>query len=171
MSPAPIAEEEPMDPLADVLAAIAPPDAGAIAAARERQDRMTKPRGSLGVLEDVFGQVAGGGGPFPPPLPEPAAVAVFAGDHGVHAQGVSPWPQEVTAQMVANFLAGGAVVNAFARQVGAEVTVVDVGVAAALDPVPGLLPRKIAPGTADFTEGPAMTRDQATAAVVTGAEI
>jgi nicotinate-nucleotide--dimethylbenzimidazole phosphoribosyltransferase len=73
--------------------------------------------------------------------------------------------------MVANFLAGGAVVNAFAAQAGAEVVVVDVGVAASLEPVPGLLPRKIAPGTADFTAGPAMTRDQATAAVVTGAEI
>ena len=65
-------------------------------------------------------------------MPEPAAVAVFAADHGVHAQGVTPWPQEVTAQMVANFLAGGAVVNAFANQVGAEVCVVDVGVAADL---------------------------------------
>jgi nicotinate-nucleotide--dimethylbenzimidazole phosphoribosyltransferase len=96
---------------------------------------------------------------------------VFAADHGVHAQGVTLWPQEVTAQMVANFLAGGAVVNAFAAQAGAEVTVVDVGVAADLEPVPGLLPRKIARGTADFTEGPAMTRDQATAALVTGAEI
>src|ERR1700689_2359332 len=105
------------------------------------------------------------------PEPEPAAVAVFAGDHGVHAQGVTPWPQEVTAQMVANFLAGGAVVNAFAAQAGAEVTVVDVGVAAELEPVPGLLPRKIAPGTADFTEGPAMTRDQALAALTTGVEI
>src|SRR5206468_1233330 len=83
----------------------------------------------------------------------------------VHAQGVTPWPQEVTAQMVANFLAGGAVVNAFAAQAGAEVTVVDVGVAADLEPVPGLLPRKIARGTADFTAGPAMTRDQATAAL------
>ena len=96
---------------------------------------------------------------------------MFAADHGVHAQGVSPWPQEVTAQMVANFLAGGAVVNAFAAQAGAEVTVIDVGVAADLEPVPGLLPRKIARGTADFTEGPAMTRDQAVAALVTGAEI
>ena len=75
---------------------------------------MTKPPGSLGVLEDVAAQLAGIAGECPPPLPEPAAVAVFAGDHGVHAQGVTPWPQEVTAQMVANFLAGGAVVNAFA---------------------------------------------------------
>jgi nicotinate-nucleotide--dimethylbenzimidazole phosphoribosyltransferase len=163
--------EAPMDPLADLIAAITPPDAEAMAAARERQDRMTKPRGSLGVLEEVSVRLAGLAGSCPPPLPEPACVAVFAADHGVHAQGVSPWPQEVTAQMVANFLAGGAVVNAFAAQAGAEVTVVDVGVAADLEPVPGLLPRKIAPGTADFTEGPAMTREQATAALVTGAEI
>jgi nicotinate-nucleotide--dimethylbenzimidazole phosphoribosyltransferase len=163
--------EEPVDPLADVIAAIAPPDEAAMTAARERQDRMTKPRGSLGVLEEVSVRLAGLAGSCPAPLPEPACVAVFAADHGVHAQGVSPWPQEVTAQMVANFLAGGAVVNAFAAQVGAEVTVVDVGVAAALDPVPGLLPRKIAPGTADFTEGPAMTREQATAALTAGLEV
>ena len=80
---------------------------------------MTKPRGALGRVEDLAVTLAGIAGQCPPPLPEPAAVAVFAGDHGVHAQGVTPWPQEVTAQMVANFLAGGAVVNAFARQVGA----------------------------------------------------
>ncbi len=106
--------EEPMDLLAQTLERIEPLDAGAVAAARDRQDRMTKPRGALGVLEDVSIQLAGLAGVCPPPLPEPAAVAIFAADHGVHAQGVTPWPQEVTAQMVANFLAGGAVVNAFA---------------------------------------------------------
>jgi nicotinate-nucleotide--dimethylbenzimidazole phosphoribosyltransferase len=163
--------EEPVDPLADVIAAVAPPDEAAMTAARERQDRMTKPRGSLGVLEEVSVRLAGLAGSCPAPLPEPACVAIFAGDHGVHAQGVSPWPQEVTAQMVANFLAGGAVVNAFAAQAGAEVTVVDVGVAGSLDPVPGLLPRKIAPGTADFTVGAAMTREQAVAALTAGLEI
>jgi len=163
--------EEPVDPLADVIAAIVPPDPAAMTAARERQDRMTKPRGSLGVLEEVSVRLAGLAGHCPAPLPEPACVAIFAADHGVHAQGVTPWPQEVTAQMVANFLAGGAVVNSFAAQVGAEVTVVDVGVAASLDPVPGLLPRKIAAGTEDFTSGPAMSRDQATAALTVGLEI
>ncbi len=162
---------EPVDMLADVIAAVIPADAAAMAAARERQDKMTKPRGSLGELEDVSVRLAGLAGTCPPPLPEPACVAVFAADHGVHAQGVSPWPQEVTAQMVANFLAGGAVINAFAAQAGAEVTVVDIGVAADLDPVPGLLPRKIGRGTADFTAGPAMSRDQATAAITAGAEI
>jgi len=163
--------EEPVNVLDDVRSAIRPLDAAAMAAARERQDRMTKPRGSLGVLEEVSVRLAGLAGECPPPLPEPAAVAIFAGDHGVHAQGVTPWPQEVTAQMVANFLAGGAVVNAFARQAGAEVVVADVGVASDLDPAPGLLPRKIARGTADFTRGPAMTRDQAVAALTTGVEV
>ena len=98
--------------LGGTIAAISPPDAAAERAARERLDRMTKPTGSLGVLEDVAAQLAGIAGVCPAPLPAPATVAVFAGDHGVHAQGVTPWPQEVTAQMVANFLAGGAVVRA-----------------------------------------------------------
>ena len=71
-------------------------------------------------------------------MPASPAVAVFAADHGVHAQGVTPWPQEVTAQMVANFVAGGAAVNAFARQLGVRVVVVDVGVASPLDSAPGL---------------------------------
>ena len=163
--------EEPVNPLEEVRAAIRPLDAAATAAARERQERMTKPRGSLGVLEDVSVQLAGLSGECPPPLPEPAAVAVFAGDHGVHAQGVTPWPQEVTAQMVANFLAGGAVVNAFAAQAGAEVVVVDAGVAADLEPAPGLLPRKVGRGTSDFTQGPAMTREQAEAALTVGIEV
>ncbi|MGH8922241.1 MAG: 5,6-dimethylbenzimidazole synthase, partial [Actinomycetes bacterium] len=104
--------EDPLDLLAETIAAIVPPDAAARTAAAERLDRMTKPPGSLGRVEDVAITLAGIAGVCPPPLPEPAAVAVFAADHGVHAQGVSPWPQEVTAQMVANFGAGGAVVNA-----------------------------------------------------------
>jgi nicotinate-nucleotide--dimethylbenzimidazole phosphoribosyltransferase len=157
--------------LSATIAAIAPLDATAVAAARERQGRLTKPPGSLGVLEDVSVQLAGLAGQCPPPLPEPAAVAVFAGDHGVHAQGVSPWPQEVTAQMVANFLAGGAVINALAAQTGAEVAVVDVGVAAELDAVPGLLLRKIRRGTRDMTQEPAMTRDEALRAVEVGIEV
>jgi nicotinate-nucleotide--dimethylbenzimidazole phosphoribosyltransferase len=157
--------------LDEVIAAIRPLDAEAVTAARQRQAQMTKPAGSLGVLEDVSVQLSGLAGACPPPLPEPAAVAIFAADHGVHAQGVTPWPQEVTGQMVANFLAGGAVVNAFAAQAGAEVVVVDTGVASDLDQVPGLLPRKIGRGTADFTNGPAMSRDQAAAAIGVGIEV
>ncbi|MCW2634944.1 MAG: cobT [Blastococcus sp.] len=157
--------------LGATIAAVAPRDATAERAARDRLDRMTKPLGSLGVLEDVAAQLAGIAGTCPAPLPAPAAVAVFAADHGVHAQGVTPWPQEVTAQMVANILAGGAVVNAFAAELGAEVVVVDVGVATVLDVVPGLLDRKVRRGTADLSEGPAMTLDEARRAVEVGIEV
>jgi nicotinate-nucleotide--dimethylbenzimidazole phosphoribosyltransferase len=160
----------PASLLADTLAAVRPADAGAIAEARERQERLTKPSGSLGVLEDLSVRLAGVAGECPPPLPEPGVVAVFAADHGVHAQGVTPWPQEVTAQMVANFLASGAVVNAIAAQAGAEVCVVDVGVAADLPPAPGLLPRRVRPGTADMTAGPAMTIGEAQRALEAGIE-
>lgn len=156
------------DVVSDTAATVRPVSAEARAAARDRLDRMTKPRGSLGRVEDLAVALAGIARACPPPLPEPAAVAVFAGDHGVHAQGVTPWPQEVTAQMVANFLAGGAVVNAFARQVGASVTVVDVGVRTPLDAHPDLRHRRVADGTADLTAGPAMSRDQARRAVEVG---
>ncbi|MEV5711527.1 nicotinate-nucleotide--dimethylbenzimidazole phosphoribosyltransferase [Actinoallomurus sp. NPDC052274] len=159
-----------MELIAETVAAIRPLDEAAMRAARERHDRLTKPRGSLGELEELGIRLAGVAGVCPPPLPAPAAVAVFAADHGVHAQGVTPWPQEVTGQMVHNFLAGGAVVNAFARQVGAEVTVVDVGVKGDLPEAPGLLARKVANGTADMTRGPAMTAEQARRAVEVGIE-
>ena len=132
---------------------------------------LTKPRGSLGALEDLGTRLCGMYGECPPPLPEPVAIAVFAADHGVHAQGVSPWPQEVTTQMVGNFLAGGAVINAFGRQVGAEVTVVDVGVAGEVTPAPGLMARKVAAGTADMTQGPAMTPAQVQAAIEVGIDV
>jgi nicotinate-nucleotide--dimethylbenzimidazole phosphoribosyltransferase len=157
--------------LEDTIAAIRPLDAAAVAAARERQEVLTKPSGSLGRLEDVSVQLAGIAGQCPPPLPDPAVVAVFAADHGVHAQGVSPWPQEVTAQMVANFLASGAAVNAIAAQAGAGVCVVDVGVAADLPAAPGLLSRKVRRGTADMTTGAAMTPAEARRAVETGIEL
>ncbi|RAO01133.1 Nicotinate-nucleotide--dimethylbenzimidazole pho sphoribosyltransferase [Micromonospora saelicesensis] len=170
--------------LETTIAAIRAADEAAMAAARELQGRLTKPAGSLGALEELSVRLAGLAGVCPPPLPEPAAVAIFAGDHGVHAQGVSPWPQEVTAQMIGNFLAGGAVVNAFARQAGASVTVVDVGVAtplpadpavldpAVLDPaVPRLVVASVRRGTRDLTMTAALTRDEALAAVQTGIRI
>ncbi|MEU4239958.1 nicotinate-nucleotide--dimethylbenzimidazole phosphoribosyltransferase [Actinoplanes sp. NPDC026619] len=157
--------------LETTVAAIHPADQPALAAARELQSRLTKPAGSLGALEELSVRLAGLAGVCPPPLPAPAAVAVFAGDHGVHAQGVSPWPQEVTAQMVANFLAGGAVVNAFARQAGADVTVVDVGVATPLSTGPGLIEANVRRGTRDMTVEPALTRDEALAAVEAGIRV
>ncbi|GHJ38833.1 nicotinate-nucleotide--dimethylbenzimidazole phosphoribosyltransferase [Streptomyces sp. TS71-3] len=161
---------DPHDLLAETIAGIRPLDAKALGEAWERQKRMTKPPGALGMLEIISAQLSGLSRMCPPPVPEPAAVAVFAGDHGVHAQGVTPWPQEVTGQMVANFLSGGAVVNAFATQVGAEVCVVDVGVATDLPAVPGLLPRKVRPGTGDMTTGPALTREEVKAAIEVGIE-
>ncbi|MCH5673450.1 nicotinate-nucleotide--dimethylbenzimidazole phosphoribosyltransferase [Streptomyces gilvus] len=162
--------EEPHDLLSETVAQIRPLDAKALGEAWERQKRMTKPAGALGMLEIISAQLSGLSRQCPPPIPEPAAVAIFAGDHGVHAQGVTPWPQEVTAQMVANFLGGGAVCNAFAGQVGAEVCVVDVGVAADLPATPGLLPRKVRAGTSDMTTGPAMTREEAKQAIEVGIE-
>ncbi|WP_329226196.1 nicotinate-nucleotide--dimethylbenzimidazole phosphoribosyltransferase [Streptomyces canus] len=162
--------EEPHDLLGETVAQIRPLDAKALGEAWERQKRMTKPAGALGMLEIISAQLCGLSRQCPPPIPEPAAVAIFAGDHGVHAQGVTPWPQEVTAQMVANFLGGGAVCNAFAAQVGAEVCVVDVGVASELPATPGLLPRKIRAGTSDMTTGPAMTREEAKQAIEVGIE-
>ncbi|MFF5362246.1 nicotinate-nucleotide--dimethylbenzimidazole phosphoribosyltransferase [Streptomyces scabiei] len=161
---------EPHDLLAETVAGIRPLDAKALGEAWERQKRMTKPAGALGMLEIISAQLSGLSRQCPPPIPEPAAVAIFAGDHGVHAQGVTPWPQEVTAQMVANFLGGGAVCNAFAAQVGAEVCVVDVGVASDLPATPGLLPRKVRAGTSDMTTGPAMTREEAKQAIEVGIE-
>ncbi|MFF9571132.1 nicotinate-nucleotide--dimethylbenzimidazole phosphoribosyltransferase [Streptomyces sp. NPDC014685] len=162
--------EEPHDLLQETITNIRPLDAKALGEAWERQKRMTKPAGALGMLEIISAQLAGLSRVCPPPIPEPAAVAIFAGDHGVHAQGVTAWPQEVTGQMVANFLGGGAVCNAFASQVGAEVCVIDVGVAAELPATPGLLPRKVRAGTADFTTGPALTREEVLAAIEVGIE-
>ncbi|MET7941084.1 nicotinate-nucleotide--dimethylbenzimidazole phosphoribosyltransferase [Streptomyces sp. NPDC005302] len=162
--------EEPHDLLAETVSNIRPLDAKALGEAWERQKRMTKPAGALGMLEIISAQLSGLSRMCPPPIPEPAAVAIFAGDHGVHAQGVTPWPQEVTGQMVANFLGGGAVCNAFANQVGAEVCVIDVGVASDLPATPGLLPRKVRAGTADMTTGPAMTREEVVAALEVGIE-
>ncbi|MER7999049.1 nicotinate-nucleotide--dimethylbenzimidazole phosphoribosyltransferase [Streptomyces sp. NPDC095613] len=162
--------EDPHNLLQETITGIRPLDAKALGEAWERQKRMTKPAGALGMLEIISAQLSGLSRMCPPPIPEPAAVAVFAGDHGVHAQGVTPWPQEVTGQMVANFLAGGAVCNAFATQVGAEVCVVDVGVASELPATPGLLPRKVRAGTADFTTGHALTREEVLSAIEVGIE-
>lgn len=152
--------------LADL--AIAPLDEAAVAAADARQGQLTKPAGSMGRLESLGSRLAGMYAVCPPPIPEPVVVAVFAGDHGVHAQGVSPWPQEVTVQMVANVATGGAVVNALARQVGASVCVVDVGVAAALPAGLDVDDERIVDGTADASAGLALTREQVLGAIEVG---
>ncbi|MBV8958371.1 MAG: nicotinate-nucleotide--dimethylbenzimidazole phosphoribosyltransferase [Actinobacteria bacterium] len=157
-------------------AALEPINESAEASARAHHDRLTKPRGSLGRLESLGIQLAAISGEDPPPIPTPAAVAVFAADHGVLAEGVTPWPQEVTAQMVANFVAGGAAINVLARQMGATVTVVDVGVATDLDAlgipdVPHLLRRRVRSGTDNLAAGAAMSIEHATAARDVGAAV
>ena len=152
-------------------AAVAPLDAAAAADAVALQGRLTKPAGALGRLEALGARLAGIAGVCPPPLARPAAVALFAGDHGVVARGVTPWPQEVTAQMVANICRGGAAINVLGRQAGATVVVVDVGVATELEEAPGLLRRKVRAGTADLSTGPAMTPAEAAAALDIGAEV
>ena len=159
------------DWIAELCAQVAPADPTAMAEARERHDRLTKPRGALGELEAVSVRLCGLAACCPAPVPSQPAVAVFAGDHGVHAQGVTPWPQEVTAQMVANFLAGGAAVSVLARQLSARVVVVDVGVAAPLAPHPDLLDRKVRAGTSDLSTGVAMTVPEAYAALRAGADV
>lgn len=150
------------------MTSIPPLDTTAQAAARARQARLTKPAGALGRLETLSVHLAGMTGRLDW-LPNRRAVIICAGDHGIAAQGVSAYPQAVTQQMVLNFLAGGAAVNVLARQTGARVTVVDAGVIGDFADHPGLLCGKIAPGTADFSAGPAMTAAQADAALALGA--
>lgn len=157
--------------LRETVAAITALDPAAMRDARERQAQLTKPPGSLGVLEDASITLAGIHAECPPrPIVRPA-VAVFAGDHGVHAQGVSPWPQEVTAGMIENFRAGGAAVNVLARHAGADVFVVDMGVAAELEPSADLFDHKIRSGTSDLATGPAMSRDEAIQGMVAGIDV
>lgn len=156
-----------MSILNQAIAAIQPLDAQAMAAARAHQDDLTKPPGSLGRLEELAIQLAGIRGRDGVPLGE-AAVLVCAADHGVTASGVSAYPPEVTPQMVLNFLAGGAAINVLARQLGARVVVLDAGVAADLPTHPSLLSRKVRRGTGNITVEPAMSRDEAVAAVEAG---
>jgi nicotinate-nucleotide--dimethylbenzimidazole phosphoribosyltransferase len=158
-------------PFDDALAAVTGRDELAMDEARHHHDRLTKPAGSLGELELLGVRLAGIAHESPPPIPEPATVAIFAADHGVVASGVTPWPSEVTRQMVGNFCAGGAAINALARQVGAEVVVVDVGVDGELDPAPNLLRRKVRHGTANLVDEAAMSRSDARAALDVGAEV
>ena len=150
-----------ISPLVDqTIAAIGPLDADAVAAAEARQGVLTKPPGSLGRLESLSIQLAG---TFGQPIPQVTgkAVIVVAGDHGVASEGVSAYPPEVTPQMVFNFLAGGAAINALARHAGAAITVIDAGVAVDLDPQPGLTIAKVGYGAANIAAGPAMSRDEA----------
>src|SRR5215470_2704321 len=143
--------------LETTLAQIRPLDPHLAAQAQQHLDRLTKPPGSLGRLEELARRYVAITGTVPPRL-ERKVVIVFAADHGVTAEGVSAYPQAVTAQMVQNFLRGGAAINALARQAGAEVRVVDIGVAAEFPTLPGLIAHKVRPGTANLAHSQAMSR-------------
>ena len=149
------------------LAKIIPPDQSAMDAARARQDTLTKPQGSLGRLEELSITLAG---IFMDPIPKinRKAVILAAGDHGVVAEGISAYPQEVTPAMVGNFLAGGAAINVLARHVGASIVVLDAGVAADLPDDPAMRAVKIGRGTANMAIGPAMSREDAIRCIEAG---
>jgi nicotinate-nucleotide--dimethylbenzimidazole phosphoribosyltransferase len=166
-----------MTPLEAAIAAMQPLDEGAMAAARAHLERLTKPPGSLGRLEELAIMLAGITGD-PAPALEPRRIVVVAADHGIARRGVSAYPPEVTGQMVDNFLAGGAAINALARWVGASVLVVDAGVAS---PPPRtragagtnarLVLSPIRPGTCDISVGPAMTHQEAMRSVELGLRV
>ena len=145
-------------------------DPTAIATAQARQNSLTKPPGSLGRLEELSIQLAGISGNSIPSIKD-KVIITMAGDHGIVAEGVSAYPQEVTPQMVLNFLYGGAAINALAGHVGARIIIVDVGVAADMEPHPKLVVKKVAHGTANMAKGPAMTREQAEQALLAGIEV
>jgi nicotinate-nucleotide--dimethylbenzimidazole phosphoribosyltransferase len=155
--------------VAATVARITGADDGCAAAAQADMDRKTKPRGSLGSLEVIASRVAGIRANSAPG-PAPSVVIVAAADHGIAAENVSAYPQEVTAQMVRNFAAEGAAVNVLARRAGARVVVVDAGVVGDLGDIPGIVDRRIGAGTANATRGPAMTQDQAFRALAAGIE-
>lgn len=159
------------------ISEIRPLDEAAMQAARERQNMLTKPAGSLGRLEELAIQLAGITGKSSPSIKD-KVIITMAGDHGVVAEGVSAYPQEVTPQMVLNFLNGGAAINVLARHIGARVIVVDMGVANEIEfdrrgevSSPLLIRRRVASGTMNLVKGPAMTREQAEESVQSGIEI
>ncbi len=159
-----------MNTLDEILRAVKPLDRALLQQARDRLDIMAIPRGSLGRLEECAQRIVGIRESMTPSAGR-KVIAVFAGDHGVVEEGVSAFASEVTPQMVYNFVRGGAGINVLARQVGAEVVVVDVGVAIDLEPQDGLLIRKVAHGTRNLRKCPAMSTDEALRAIFTGVDI
>lgn len=165
-----------MNDLERLIAQIEPVPESWIRRAMARQDSLTKPPGSLGLLEKIASRVVAIQQCLAPNV-EHKRILVFAADHGVVEEGVSPYPQEVTAQMVANFLRGGAAINAMARAAGAEVVVINIGVKHQIPPVENGTPsiqfidRPVRNGTRNFLREPALTADEAVAAIMMGAEI
>lgn len=154
--------------LGRTVVAIRGADPDAARAAHGRQQILTKPQGSLGLLEDLSVRLAGMYGRLPLPVPSHPVVGLFAGDHGVWAQGVSPDPQEITAQQALNMAAGGAAISVLTRQMGGQVWVTDVGIATPLPPASGVRQRCVRRGTADISTGPAMSVQQAVEALEVG---
>jgi nicotinate-nucleotide--dimethylbenzimidazole phosphoribosyltransferase len=144
-----------------------PIDAMAADAARRRQDQLTKPRGSLGRLEEIAIRLAGLQG-TPTPSPDPVQVLLFAADHGVAAEGVSAFPQSVTNQMVRNIAAGGAAISVLVRALDARMEILDLGTVEDPGSIPGVRSERIAPGTANIAREPAMTDAQLAAAMNAG---
>jgi nicotinate-nucleotide--dimethylbenzimidazole phosphoribosyltransferase len=159
-----------MKGLSSYTEAIRPLDRGLMAKASLKQDSLTKPRGSLGKLEDLSVRLAGIYGTLSPSIAR-KVVFTMAADHGVTEEGVSAYPSEVTMQMVLNFAGGGAAINVLAKCVGAEVRVVDMGVGADVTWPDCILSRKVAMGTKNMCKGPAMSLEEATQSVLTGAEL
>lgn len=157
-------------PLQDVCDQIQPLAPQLRAQAQARLDRLTKPLGSLGRLEELAAGYVAITGEVKPNVPR-GAVYTFAADHGVTKEGVSAYPREVTPQMVLNFLRGGAGVNVLARHAGVDVRVVDIGVDYDFGPVPGLIAKKVMRGTRNLLAEPAMTRAQAEQSVLVGVEL
>ncbi len=162
-----------MDRLKETIERIEPLNGEAMEAARARQDTLTKPLRSLGVLEDISVRVAGITGNYMPELKH-KVILTMASDHGIVAEGVSAYPQEVTLQMVYNFINGGAGINVLARHIGARVVVVDMGVAADFaitNKTENFIGNKIAYGTANMTQGAAMSYDAAKQSIESGIEV
>jgi nicotinate-nucleotide--dimethylbenzimidazole phosphoribosyltransferase len=158
------------DSLSQVLKQIKPLDNEAMEAARARQDELTKPKGSLGQLEELSIKIAGIRGKMIRGF-EHKAIVTMAADHGVVSEGIALYPQEVTKQMVFNFLNGGAGINVLARFIGARVVVVDMGVIGGFEFHPNLICKMIDFGTMDMTKGPAMTQQQTLDAIDSGIEV
>ena len=159
-----------MDRINHVISSIQSPDKRIMDLTQERLDSLTKPQGSLGRLEELAKTIAGITASQAPELKK-KVIFTFAADHGVSVEGVSAFPKEVTAQMVYNFLQGGAGINVLARHVGAKVVVADLGVAGDLDAKEGLISKKINYGTRNMAKGAAMTKDEAVGSVIAGIDI
>lgn len=139
--------------------------------ARQRLDTLTKPKGSLGRLEEFAQRIIAIKGNKPPLTLEKKVIFTFAGDHGVVEENISLYTKEVTEQMVYNFLKGGAGINVLARHVDADVIVIDIGVDCDFQKTPGLLIKKVVRGTRNMRKGPAMTKNEAERCIDTGIDV